>query len=92
VKRGVDFSQLFVIIEPAEGFFYKEAVMTRKSVLALISMAIIIFVGCGKALSVLAPSEYSNSSNDVVASVRDNWSPYIESMTRAKCQKHIKML
>ncbi|MDO8496589.1 MAG: hypothetical protein Q7S43_04060, partial [bacterium] len=51
--------------------------MTRKSVLALISMAIIASVGCGKALSVLAPSEYSNSSNDIVASVRNNWSPYL---------------
>ncbi len=51
--------------------------MTRKSVLALISMAIVASVGCGKALSVLAPSDHSNSSNDVVASVRNNWSRYL---------------
>lgn len=51
--------------------------MTRKLVLALIAVVVAVMsIGCGKALSVLAPSDYSDSSNDVVASVRANWAEY----------------
>lgn len=49
----------------------------RRMVFVALSVAVFLCANCNRATSVTAPSNYSNSSNNVVAGVRANWSPYI---------------
>ena len=49
----------------------------KRLLLAMICGAVFMSLGCNKAFSTIAPSDSSSSNNDIVASVKNNWSPYI---------------
>ena len=49
----------------------------KRLLLAMICGAVFMSAGCNKGASVIAPSDYSNPNDSIVASARANWSPYV---------------